>query len=507
MNEVNYELQRIARGAGIVFIGTVVSMFLGFLNRTIIARYFSTREYGVFSLVMTILNIALVIATFGFPDSLPREVAFYKEREPSRIDSIISTALAIILLASLAVTTFLIFESTYIAQVFNEKSLVYALKVVSLALPFSALTGLFIGISRGFGRVREKVYYQNLLFPLLWFLLLGTGVLLKMEFYYALETYVTAQIITFSVLVMDLFRLRLLKLGPIDLKVGKKLIQVSMPLMLSGILWFVMNWIDTLMLGYYMTSDIVGLYNAASPLARLLLLLLNSVGFLYTPIATRFYAQGKINEMKIIYQILTKWTLLLTIPIFSLMFLFPEAIIKFFFGKKYLSASQALRILDLGLMAPVLLGLNGLSLIVIGENNFIVVWSLGSAAFNAVLNEALIPIYGLNGAAVATAISHIIGNILGSLRLYQKTKIHPFSRNYLKIIGISFVLIGLSQNLHLRITNIQYVIPILIIFLGVYFLLILLSGSVEKEDLELLSEIERKLGVNLKITKILERFV
>ncbi|WP_240910943.1 hypothetical protein [Thermococcus sp. MV5] len=71
MSEVNKALHRIARGAGIVFVGTIISTLFGFFNKAIIARYFATAEYGVFNLALTILSIALVIATLGF--GLPPE--------------------------------------------------------------------------------------------------------------------------------------------------------------------------------------------------------------------------------------------------------------------------------------------------------------------------------------------------------------------------------------------------------------------------------------------------
>ena len=38
--------------------------------------------------------------------------------------------------------------------------------------------------------------------------------------------------------------------------------------MFVGILNFLITWTDTLMLGYYKGSEVVGLYNAASPLAN-----------------------------------------------------------------------------------------------------------------------------------------------------------------------------------------------------------------------------------------------
>jgi len=62
VDEVNHALQKIARGTGIVFAGTVISMLFGFLTLTIIARTFSKAEYGVFSLALTVINIALIVA-------------------------------------------------------------------------------------------------------------------------------------------------------------------------------------------------------------------------------------------------------------------------------------------------------------------------------------------------------------------------------------------------------------------------------------------------------------
>jgi len=42
MSEASQALQKIAKGTGIVFFGTMISMFFGFLSRAIIARYYST---------------------------------------------------------------------------------------------------------------------------------------------------------------------------------------------------------------------------------------------------------------------------------------------------------------------------------------------------------------------------------------------------------------------------------------------------------------------------------
>ncbi len=79
MDDTSQALQRIARGAGIVFAGTIISMFFGFLSRALIARFFSRAEYGVFSLALIIL-----LSRLGFDFSIIR---FFPNGDKSEIFS------------------------------------------------------------------------------------------------------------------------------------------------------------------------------------------------------------------------------------------------------------------------------------------------------------------------------------------------------------------------------------------------------------------------------------
>ena len=117
---------------------------------------------------------------------------------------------------------------------------------------------------------------------------------------------------------------------------------------------------------------------------------------------------------------------------------------------------------------------------------------------NILLNVLLIPIYGIEGAAVATAVSYFIYNVFKSYWLYKKTKIHPFNRNYIKSLVIGFVPLGLFKMLNIRTTNIFLTGTVLISFLGIYIALILFTKSLDKEDTEVLLTIEKKLRVRLK---------
>ncbi len=510
MDEVNQALHKIARGTGIIFMGTIISMTLGFASRTLLARFFSTSQYGVFNLALTIFSINLTVATLGLPAALPREIGFYRKKDPSKMESIISTSLVIVTISSTLGALILALASGDIAGVFQEPRLNSSLRILALALPFSALTGVLIAISQGFGRVREKVYFQNIIYPLLWLTLVELLVGFSFPFEWVFYAYITAQILRFLTMMIDINRLKLIRIQPrFNIQIGKQLILFSIPLFMSGILSFIMNWTDTLMLGYYKNSEVVGIYNAATPLARLIPVFLNSAAFLYSPIAAQLYAQRKIGEIKRLYQVLTKWIFMLTLPIFSVMFLFPEATINFLFSSKYAQAAPALQILSFGFMFHTILGLNGTSIIVMGKTRFFMIANFISAGLNIILNTLLIPQYGANGAALATAVSYLTVNILNSTKLYKITKIHPFYRNYNKVMFTcitTLILFRIMIRFHSKNLNLLWLGFIEGLLILIWIILVIINKSIDKEDIELILAIERSTGIRLdKIREILKK--
>ncbi|CAB50085.1 flippase [Pyrococcus abyssi] len=507
-SEVTQALARIARGTGIIFAGTLISTFLGFITRVLIARHFSESDYGVFNLALTILTISFIVATLGFPTSLPREIPVYREKYPEKVNRLISTVILVVVATSIILMAFLFLGSQAIAEVFKEPKLVEPLKVISLALPFYALTSMLVSISQGFGRVREKVYFTNITYPTLFLAFATLGVIFGKSIKAVVIAYTLSWVVTLFLIVWDYSRVKIFTLElTFDLNIAKSLLTFSLPLLLSGILGFVMTWTDTLMIGYYLTSREVGIYNSATPLAKMLPIFLASFSYLYMPISSQLYAQGKVKEMGRVYQMTTKWTFLLTLPMFLMLVLFPQATISFIFGEKYLDASVALQILAIGFMFHTFLGLNGLTLVIIGESKLNMIGDLIAALSNILLNIALIPFYGVNGAAFATSVSYIVANFFRSFWLYRKTGIHPFTKNYLKPLGIGVLLVGMIKAVHLNVGNIWYALILLGLILVVYSLLVLVVKSLDREDLELMLEIEKKLGLNLGILKnFLKRF-
>jgi O-antigen/teichoic acid export membrane protein len=289
----------------------------------------------------------------------------------------------------------------------------------------------------------------------------------------------------------------------------KELLFFSVPLLAVSILMMVMSWTDTLMLGYFKTPDVVGLYNAALPLANLLPVVLTSMNFIYVPIISQLYSKNLIEEIKRNYVVLTKWIFLLTLPLFFILFLFPDVVLNLLFSSRYIGATHTLQILTIAFFCNTSLGFPYSTLLVIGKSKFLMCVFLISAIINIILNIALIPPMGIVGAAIASALSLVVAKILITTKLYKISTIHPFTKNYLKIAGLLIVFLFVFYILrNLVIMSLWMFVALFLLFLVSYGISVLLTKSFDEEDIMILLTIENRLGIDLALIKrILKRFV
>ena len=216
------------------------------------------------------------------------------------------------------------------------------------------------------------------------------------------------------------------------------------------------------------------------------------------------------NEIKRSYQVLTKWIFSLSLPLALILLLFPITTLSFLFGYQYAEAALALRILSLGLLYSTFLGANAMTLMVLGKTRLLLWATLIGASLNVALNATLIPPLGITGAAIASMVSSLAINTFCSTKLYQLSRIHPFTKSYLKPIIASGIIIFIIYAIATTLLTITFwMLPLfLILFLSVYALSLLLTKSFDNEDISLLLAIEKRTGVDATpIKNILRRFI
>jgi len=536
VEDVNESLSKITKGAGIIFVGTALGMLLAFLSKVMLVRYITPSEYGIFSLGLVFFNIFVVVSRLGLHQGTPRFIAYYRGKEDNeRLTAVAYSSIKIALFASILFALCLFFTSNFISTDFiRDQALATPLKIFAIAIPFLTLISIFNLIFQGFERATPSVYF-SILQSVLFVALLGLVIVLSLSFLSIIYALVASMVFTFLAFAIYTFRknplpqsspggesfLSLFKgfwgMGGRHTNedetrsVARELLFFSLPVLGSSILWRIMTWMDTLMLGYFVASDRVGLYNGAVPLAHLLPVVLGSFMFLYLPLASQFYARNQKEELKRIYQVLAKWIFIIALPVFLILLLFPEAVLGFIFGTAYIEAAGALQVLAIGYFILVCFGINTHTLTVMGRTRFVMWSTLIGVVPNIVLNILLIPRMGILGAAIATAFALLIREAINTVKLYSLAKIHPFTRNYLKPIAASFIailIIYLLARYLLTPVPVWFLPVAFVLTLGIYFLSMLLTKSLDREDIAMLLTLEKRLGIDLApLKKLLGRFL
>jgi O-antigen/teichoic acid export membrane protein len=514
---VDQSLQKIARGAMLVFIGTSIGTLLGFVSRVMVARYVTQSEFGIYSLATVLLNVFATISLLGLPAGIPRQVAFYRGKgDEPKVREIVFSSIEIAAISSIFFSIVLFLTSGIISiKLFHSPELATPLRVFCIAIPFFVLIQTFASIFRGFERAEPNVYFfqilQNSLFPLL----LLVVIMLTLPFMGVIWAFVVSIVLTFVAFTVYAARkpslvLKQERFTPIS-QTSKELLLFSLPLF--GVLMFHLSatWLDTLMLGFFKTATDIGLYNAAQTFTALFPMVLEAATFIYFPLISQLFAKTQLGDIRKSYAALTKWIFMATLPFFLIFVLFPEATLNVLFGSRYIAAAPVLQILSLGFFIQAILGASSTTLAAMGHVRFIM-WSvLVSFIASVVLNIMLIPPLGTVGAAIATASARSLAFILLSVRLYLLAKVHPFTKNYLKPAIASLVLILV---IYVAVKNLVSAVPLwmlpvlLILFFGAYVLSVLLTRSLDREDIMMLLTIENKLGINLEtIKRVLRRFI
>ena len=190
----------------------------------------------------------------------------------------------------------------------------------------------------------------------------------------------------------------------------KELLNMAFPMLLSSSLFMIINWTDTLMLGFLKNEEDVGIYNVAYRIANVTNLVLFAVNSIVVPKISASYAEGDMDGLKKLVKRSTFMIFWITLPLVLLIVIFPSFLLGLF-GAEFTGGVMALLLILIGKFVSALSGCVGQVLQMTGyQRNFqnIVLTACG---LNILLNYALIPLFGIEGAAVASMISVVFWNL------------------------------------------------------------------------------------------------
>lgn len=486
-----------------IFAGTLIGRMFDTVLRGVLTSYLSPADFGIYSLALTVISITGAVATLGLSDGVPRYIAYFRGRnEEYSIHEVIVSALIMGLIASLVATLIspVLFEHLAGKGFDIQGKILSVIRIMIFAIPFTILLNVIIAIYRGFDRTNVNMYFYNIIRPISFLVFVSAAVFFSVPLKGVVFADLTSMVFTFGV--MSVYFIKRPPIKP-ELKFKfseptRKLIRYSFPLLITATLLNLMTWTDTIMLGYFKSADIVGIYNAVYPLVGFLTIIINSIGFVYVPVASKLWGESKIESISSVYQIMTKWCFLLTFPIFILMFVYPEFLLTKLYGAEYASGASVLRILALGFIANSYFGFNYHTIMASGDSDFLMKCSVASAGINVILNFMLIPEYSMVGAAIASSVSYTAIEVLMTFRTWRKENMHPFTSMYRKLtlicaFTVAFMLAA-KKALLLSGTTWEYAT-----FVIVYFLIIQHTNILDKNEASMINEIWKDIRYNISI--------
>lgn len=432
------------KGAGIIFSGRLVGRALGFLLHFLFASFLGPRHYGVFLLSLALFYFASLVADLGLRSGVLREAAAAEGRGDR--DMVKGTILGGALLAlgtGVLGAVGLIAMRGWAASSFNAPDLGWLLLLFALALPFATVGGIFVSGLQALRRMEALSTLQYVIDPLLRIVTFIGLIFLGWRLFAAGVSHLLASV---AIAVLALFWLSssipLLSRPLLTRFHAGPLLAFSLPLLMSNVVGFTLQWADSLFIGYYMTVREVGIYGAAGRVAGLGGIFLMAVSTIFAPKIYALYGRGDLEEVGRLYQRSTRWVLMCVIPLFFYTVLNAEPLLALF-GPEFVKGSHALIILAGAYLVMTGTGPAGDVVLMTGRSRAILYASAASGAVGLGLNFYLIPRFGLLGAAVATGLAIALGNVANVLMAWGFTGLQPYTKAIAKPILVALFVAGL----------------------------------------------------------------
>lgn len=431
----------VLRGAGVVGTGMVASKAFTLIAELLVARGLGPALFGEAMLAYTVVLTLAGVLVMGIPEGF----VYFVTRADSD-DEILATIVvgtgAVLVGGAVAAGLILATPPAVYGLVGFGPDLHRWLVLLTPLLVVYPLSRLSFGIMRAYDRAVPRVLADDVLNKVLalgaagGFLLAGDLTGAFVGFY--LGQYVLSAVFAVAFVAL-LLRERTAGRAPQTSRIrrtGRSLFSYSWPLALKGAVRLILGNLDIIMIGLFLPAVAVGNYRVAFVTAQLGLIALMAVGYLYTPRLTALYQEEAMDAAGQLYARASGVVVLFALPLAVTLFAFPAVFLRTVFGPAYVGGAIVVRILTLDVLLRSGLGLAAANLKAGGHTRVesgAVAVALG---LNVVLNLALIPTFGIAGAAVGTLLGALALNGIELLAVYRFDGLLPFDPRTGAVVAI-----------------------------------------------------------------------
>lgn len=412
---------------------SLVAKFGSLAFTIIMARLLMPELFGLYSLALGTIVLFAGFSDFGISTAMVTFVAkSLSKKNPSKAKAYFLKTLNIKLIIVSSISLILLFSAYFVANVYYNKPIFYALLVGGLYLPISSFLGYFDGLFRSVNKfkyilIKEIIFQFSRLtiVPLAIFFLLkinfGEGVLIS------ILIFLLSICLGISLLVFIFYSKRKISFlkerkNKLSLEELSNLRKFVLPISLTVLSGAFFGYIDTIMLGHFVEGKFIGYYSSAFSLVASVAAIIGfSSGALF-PIFARLKGrslESAFNKTKLVTILVSFLALIAT-------FFLAKYVVLIAYGAEYLPAVPVLQIFSVFILLGPMIGIYESYFTSQERTKIIAILLVVSTLINIGLNLAFIN-YGLKfgmfeailGACIATLISRGL-YLLGLIVLKRK---------------------------------------------------------------------------------------
>ncbi|MCF8301686.1 MAG: flippase [Bacteroidales bacterium] len=418
-------LTELIRGGATAMVFKGASIVFTYLLFFTIGRLFSPTHLGIFNTCWTVLMIGAVLGKIGLDTAIVKFIAeTIAGKKLSELKSLYRTGALIVLAGSVISAGLIFLFSKPLSKLFFDTTdKAYLLQIIAITIIPLGQMSFNSESLRGMKKItlfslfqNSSAYFSMLVLLLIFFLIFRTPEVIIPSL--SLGIFILFIFSFFTVRKqLHQFTGNEMATGSSGLNVSS-ILKVSFPMLLSNSLFLVMNWTDTLMLSAFIEEDAVGIYNTALKIAALNSVALTAINSIAAPKFAELFSQNDHTQFRKLVKQTSLLSFVISFPVFIIIVALPGFLLSIF-GEDFIPGTTALLILVAGQAFNAFAGstMNVLHMTrkeKVGRN----ILTIG-VIVNLILNYVLIPRYGINGAAIATASSTILWNSIAILYIYR----------------------------------------------------------------------------------------
>lgn len=424
-----------------------LGILLGFLNMAILFPFIlTTEQIGLYAVIAAIGQIGSNMVRLGVPNIALRYLPFYREHEGDKAKFIGFQIFLIAVGGAFFVLLYFLLKPLLIHWFQHDSSLFvgYSNLVVPFTL-FMLAFELFYGFCRAHLLTVAAGFARDVLFRVVIFALIISYHYQLISFHQFIWVYSFAYALPTVFLMVYLVGKKQLAVNFRFGSLGnvKEMLVYGGFVSMGSLSTVLLNELDKIMITGMVDLDATGIYAISAFFGAVIVAPARSLLMVASPIIAQFMKDGDMEKISRVYSksainMLAIGLLIyigLCINLHNVFAILPV---------KYAPGYYVVIFIGLSKLFEMATGANGDIILNSKYFRYDLLFNFCLAVLAIGTNMLLIPLYGITGAAIATAISMFLFNAFRGLFIYWKYRMQPYSLKTLYCIGIGLLVLGIN---------------------------------------------------------------